>query len=199
MRPILPIALMTALFAGCTSIPTRCYVTLDPGGGPTAEACETGPQLVIRPITETNAAYYVPPYVIAALSYEGFLVPQDADADAAGDEPDDGAAGAAAFDDGGASRWHRPDDAGPTPWRRTIVGTDSLAIAFASDDGVVTQDDLARFWDAQLMVTPIGAAPAAEMPENRLPQADTIDGEIRYRRPDALAGMAFPIASDLLP
>lgn len=65
--------LPTALLAGCASQTSRCYVTLDPAGQPTAEACETGPHLILRPLGETNAAYYVPPYVLGALRYEGFL------------------------------------------------------------------------------------------------------------------------------
>lgn len=204
MRPALPLLLTLAIVGGCTSIPSRCYVTLDNGGGPTAEACETGPELIVRPITPTNAAYYVPPYVIAALSYEGFLVPRepavdaDADGEPAGAEADweapaDGAADAAV-----APAWPLPA-AGQTPWRQTITGTEGLAIAFADDEDGVTADDLERFWDAGLMVTPTRTAPHVGAPENRLPQAYTIDGEIRYRRPDAFDGMSFPISSALSP
>lgn len=206
MRPALPLLFTLAIVGGCTSIPSRCYVTLDNGGGPTAEACETGPELIVRPITPTNAAYYVPPYVIAALSYEGFLVPReptvDADAvedgepagpDADWEAPADGAADAAV-----TPAWPLPA-AGQTPWRQTVTGTEGLAIAFADDEDGVTADDLERFWDAGLMVTPTRTAPPVGAPENRLPQAYTIDGEIRYRRPDAFDGMSFPISSALSP
>ena len=68
-----PLILLAVLAAGCTTQPTKCYVTLDPKGAPTAEACETGAQLVVRPITKDNAAAHVPPYVLGALSYEGFV------------------------------------------------------------------------------------------------------------------------------
>jgi len=209
MRPALPILFTLAIVGGCTSIPSRCYVTLDHGGGPTAEACETGPDLVVRPITPMNAAYYVPPYVIAALSYEGFLIPAEASGDAdptaagalsvgeEGREPS--GAAATAYEDGSATDWHLPAVDGQTPWRQTITGTDGLAIAFADDEDGVTADDLERFWEAGLMVTPIQTAPPVGTPENRLPPAYTIDGEIRYRRPAPFAGRSFPISSDLLP
>ena len=208
MRPALPILFTLAIVGGCTSIPSRCYVTLDNAGGPTAEACETGPELVVRPITPTNAAYYVPPYVIAALSYEGFLVPvepsphTDTDTDTddapAGTQGEPGSSADVAIDTGVLPAWQPPAD-GPTPWRQTVTGTESLAIAFANDEDGVTADDLERFWDAGLMVTPTRKTPPIGAPENRLPQAYTIDGEIRYRRPDALAGMSFPISSALSP
>ncbi|MEO9789319.1 MAG: hypothetical protein ABJF67_17160 [Aurantimonas coralicida] len=206
MRPALPLLFTLAIVGGCTSIPSRCYVTLDNGGGPTAEACETGPELIVRPITPTNAAYYVPPYVIAALSYEGFLVPRepavDADADAdgepAGPDADWGAPTGDASDVAATPAWPLPA-AGQTPWRQTVTGTQGLAIAFADDEDGVTADDLERFWDAGLMVTPTRTAPPVGAPENRLPQAYTIDGEIRYRRPDAFDGMSFPISSALSP
>ena len=124
MRPALPLLFTLAIVGGCTSIPSRCYVTLDNGGSPTAEACETGPELIVRPITPTNAAYYVPPYVIAALSYEGFLVPRepaaDADADAdvgpAGPDADWGAPTGDASDVAATPAWPLPA-AGQTPWR----------------------------------------------------------------------------------
>ena len=90
---------------------------------------------------------------------------------------------ATAYEDGSATDWHLPALDGQTPWRQTITGTDGLAIAFADDEDGVTADDLERFWEAGLMVTPIY----------------TIDGEIRYRRPAPFAGKSFPISSDLLP
>ncbi|WP_040325958.1 hypothetical protein [Aurantimonas manganoxydans] len=196
MRPALPILFTLAIVGGCTSIPSRCYVTLDNGGGPTAEACETGPELIVRPITPTNAAYYVPPYVIAALSYEGFLVPREPAVDADTDVDADGEP--AGPDAAATPAWPLPA-AGQTPWRQTVTGTEGLAIAFADDEDGVTADDLERFWDAGLMVTPTRTAPPVGAPENRLPQAYTIDGEIRYRRPDAFHGMSFPISSALSP
>lgn len=71
-------AVLALSLLGCAARPKTCYVTLSAAGQPTAEACESGPVLMVRPITATNAAYYVPPYVLGALSYEGFLAPDDA-------------------------------------------------------------------------------------------------------------------------
>ena len=63
-----PLILLALVVAGCTTQPTKCYVTLDPKGAPTAEACETGAELVVRSITEDNAALHVPPYTDELMS-----------------------------------------------------------------------------------------------------------------------------------
>ncbi|SMD00562.1 hypothetical protein SAMN06297251_11799 [Fulvimarina manganoxydans] len=111
-RLVLSLLLPTALLAGCAGQTSRCYVTIDPAGDPTAEACETGPHLIVRPLGETNAAYYVPPYVLGALRYEGFLKEAD-EALAAETRPVDGEAGQTAVAD---DRWlglRWPEDGDP--------------------------------------------------------------------------------------
>lgn len=71
-RPAIILVLVLTL-TGCAAVPTRCYVTLSDAGQPSAEACETGSHLRVRPITAENAAYYAPPYVLAVLANEGFV------------------------------------------------------------------------------------------------------------------------------
>ncbi len=105
------IGMVAGALGGCLS-PQQCYLTLDATGGPTAEACEDGPNLVVRPITTQNSAYYVPTYVLAALSYEGYLTlpsPGAGDSDwldrpvfdeSHGDRPDAGAEGGSLFGPG---------------------------------------------------------------------------------------------------
>ncbi len=68
------LAILTAplLLAACAGQP-KCYVTLSAHGRPTAEACQVDNELVVRGISPDNAAFYVPPYVIAALEIEGFI------------------------------------------------------------------------------------------------------------------------------
>ena len=72
LRLAMIIGTMAGSLGGCLA-PQKCYLTLNASGGPTAEACEDGPNLLVRPITPRNSAYYVPTYVLAALSYEGYL------------------------------------------------------------------------------------------------------------------------------
>ncbi|MEC5324015.1 hypothetical protein [Aurantimonas sp. A3-2-R12] len=71
-RPAISLVLVLTL-TGCAAVPTRCYVTLSDAGQPSAEACESGSHLRVRPITPENAAYYAPPYILAALANEGYL------------------------------------------------------------------------------------------------------------------------------
>ncbi|HEY9056370.1 MAG TPA: hypothetical protein VIN77_04395 [Aurantimonas sp.] len=82
-RPAIGLVLVLTL-TGCAAVPTRCYVTLTDAGQPSAEACETGSHLRVRPITPENAAFYAPPYVLAALANEGFVRLPTTDV---GDEP----------------------------------------------------------------------------------------------------------------
>lgn len=77
-RPAMSLALVLTL-TGCAAIPTRCYVTLTDAGQPSAEACESGSHLRVRPITPENAAYYAPPYILAALANEGYVSMPTAD------------------------------------------------------------------------------------------------------------------------
>lgn len=68
----LSVFIVALLLAGCVGQPT-CYVTLGPGGEPTAEACQVDNRLVVRPITPRDDAFFTPPYVLAALMAEGFV------------------------------------------------------------------------------------------------------------------------------
>ena len=77
-RPAINLMLVLTL-TGCAAVPTRCYVTLSDAGQPSAEACESGSHLRVRPITLENAAYYAPPYVLAALANEGYVTMPTAD------------------------------------------------------------------------------------------------------------------------
>ncbi|ORE98453.1 hypothetical protein [Aurantimonas sp. 22II-16-19i] len=140
-------AVLALSLLGCAARPKTCYVTLSAAGQPTAEACESGPVLMVRPITATNAAYYVPPYVLGALSYEGFLVPEEAQpaashdlgpAPASGAFPGGFAAGMDAQEERSKAEWALegsvvaqggPLDAGPIdlgPVEAGPLGTGSL-------------------------------------------------------------------------
>ncbi|NDW03018.1 hypothetical protein [Jiella pacifica] len=194
--------------AGCAARPTTCYVTLSVGGEPTAEACETGPVLIVRPITETNAAFYVPPYVLGALSYEGFVAPPEPQAD------EDGAAEDGA---GEVRRVREGEDGPPAPnaasaLRDALIG-EAFLMPLASDPVIPMSDAFAPAMsgqpaappveietsvapaddDARLARLPLGAAP----PNRIAPEHPRIDGEVRYRRPyEGVPGM--PISPDLL-
>lgn len=184
---ILLLGILTGL-AGCATGPSRCYVTLSQGGAPTAEACETGPNLVVRPITESSAAYHVPPYVIGALVYEGFLVPAD-EGDSAGEAGDEVALAALADSDGFAG----PDDPA------TLRGAD-LSLALASE-GNAEPAAFDGFWDAPVLLQArLGGPLVAEAlppPPDRLDRPPTIDGAVYYRRPRGDYPV-FPLATDLI-
>ena len=175
-------AVLALCLGGCASRPTTCYVTLSAGGQPTAEACETGPVLMVRPITQTNAAYYVPPYVLGALSYEGFLAPPQSTEGSAEAGRLTEVIVAGKFADEGA--YNRSRSQASSALEEAIKPTaDDTQGAPAS---VVAEDTL--------------AARSARGPEpaNRIaPDHARIDGEVRYRRP--YEGMpTTAIAPDLL-
>ena len=178
------LGLLTGL-TGCAVGPSRCYVTLDRVGAPTAEACETGPNLVVRPITETNAAYYVPPYVIGALAYEGFLVPAEGDA---GDVDTLVATLPGANGTG---------DHGEHP---AVVGTDvigaDLALALAADEGGKLPA-LEDFWEVPMLLEARLDAVDGDVPPQRLDGPSTIDGAVYYRRPRGDYPV-FPLSVDLI-
>ncbi|MCE7027918.1 hypothetical protein [Jiella avicenniae] len=193
--------------AGCAARPKTCYVTLNLGGQPTAEACETGPVLIVRPITETNAAFYVPPYVLGALSYEGFVAPPEPTADASA-VMDDGEA-----EDGqsrGGEGRRAPNAA--SALRDALIG-EAFLMPLASDPAIPMSDAFVERMppqpSASLFKAGKRAAPAdgdailAKLPHgvappNRIaPEHPRIDGEVRYRRP--YEGLpAMPISPDFL-
>lgn len=203
------ISLAAALaMAGCAAQPKTCYVTLSVGGQPTAEACETGPVLIVRPITETNAAFYVPPYVLGALSYEGFVAPPESTAD-----------GDATADDGSVGYQDiRADEGGSAPnaasaLRNALIG-DAFLMPLSGDPVIPTMSDafvppMPSRPLATLAKTGASAAsaddegrlarvPLAAAPSNRIaPEHRRIDGEVRYQRPyEGIPGA--PISPDFL-
>ena len=172
MRTRLVLISLLSVFAGCVGGPSKCYVTLSPHGQPTAEACEKGPVLTVRPITETNAAYYVPPYVLGALSYEGYVDAGALDANGDGEMP---AGRHASGADGEATSSGEPPagemtDAGAVPAsaalaaigphrgsRRTELPDLALSLApNAQGDGT---SDLQALWDAPLVAGPAISGP----------------------------------------
>ncbi|HEX2019286.1 MAG TPA: hypothetical protein VGO17_10150 [Aurantimonas sp.] len=173
------LGLMTGL-GGCAVGPSRCYVTLNAGGAPTAEACETGPNLVVRPITETNAAFYVPPYVIGALAYEGFLAPAD--------DPDESREA-----DGGLVH--------DAPLRGAVTALPRRTELALASDGAGEPAAFDGFWDRPLLLQArFGERPVAEHappPFDRLDRPPTIDGTVFYRRPRG-DYPAFPLSADLI-
>ncbi|TFF20454.1 hypothetical protein E3C22_16205 [Jiella endophytica] len=160
------ISLSLALgLGGCASRPSTCYVTLSSAGQPTAEACESGPVLMVRPITPTSAAYYVPPYVLGALSYEGFLAPVEDTPDAAVQEPEAPGTIVGSFAARSGAKGE-PSEA-----------ASALEEAIVPDGGTVAPVTTAADPFASWMVR--GAAPA-----NRIaPEHPRLDGEVRYLRP----------------
>lgn len=206
--------------AGCAARPKTCYVTLSAGGQPTAEACETGPVLIVRPITETNGAFYVPPYILGALSYEGFVEPYGLTVgDTAGTTG--GAAGGPEADP--AAGGEPPNAAAAL--RNAILG-EAFLMPLASDPVIPMSDAFvapniesdrlpqagtvmpATIWDDADLVRPLlRGGDAADhhagslgqaAPANRIePEHPRIDGEVRYRRPyEGVPGAA--ISPDLL-
>ncbi|MBO0903445.1 hypothetical protein [Jiella sonneratiae] len=211
--------------AGCAVRPKTCYVTLSAVGQPTAEACESGPVLIVRPITESNAAYYVPPYVLGALSYEGYVEPAD-ESDQASGGTKAGAADAKSEADDDAGAAATPAAAGTATGasealKRAIIrnaflmpmpgeSIPPLAQAFAPPLGEISaaasNGDTAEKPLALAGRAPAGRlAPSAERtaadrppaPRNRIaPEHPRIDGEVRYTIP--YEGVpAAPISPDL--
>ncbi|MEX6505495.1 hypothetical protein [Jiella sp. M17.18] len=199
---------LLSLCAGCVGSPSKCYVTVSAVGQPTAEACETGPQLVVRPITPTSAAYYVPPYVLGALSYEGYIdLPPAAEDPAKPPVPEagagvDGAASALSetFAEGKTEEPAADPDGFGTSGPAPASGRSPVALPLQleeSDPG----PDLSRYWDAPLLANPFAAlqteAGLRPPPSNRIAPKPTIDGEVRYWRP--YSGYQTPaLSSDLL-
>ncbi|MCB8837306.1 hypothetical protein [Aurantimonas sp. VKM B-3413] len=218
MRIRLALISLLSAFYGCVGGPSKCYVTLSPGGRPTAEACEKGPVLTVRPITGTNAAYYVPPYVLGALSYEGFVDPGGVTAQDGGTPRDDGqadrpdgeehsSAEPAAGDMTGAGAIPASAAlAGIGPHRMSRPDLPDLALSLAPSGHDAGATDPQAIWDAPLMAGPIigpansppGAPDWRDPPANRIAPKQTIDGEVRYRRPYNGGYQSFDLSSDLL-
>ena len=201
---ILGMSIVTLLaVAGCASRPKTCYVTLSAAGQPTAEACETGPVLIVRPITETNAAFYVPPYILGALSYEGFVAPAEGVLDEIA-VTDEEAAGTFKTSAGetDAGTVEKPANAAAA-LRRALIGEAFLMpmrgdpVIAMSDAFVTPMSDrfvaLAPEEAAMPHAAPAVAVDAnpelarrllMDKPSNRIePVHPRIDGEVRYRRP----------------
>ncbi|MCQ0987797.1 hypothetical protein [Jiella marina] len=175
--------------------------------------------LMVRPITETNAAYYVPPYVIGALSYEGFLEPYNAAEDGGLGEEDNTSYQAAedlsTVPMTGESLDDRFDVTSKLPGA-VMTGKVSTNPQSAMTEQYLQQSPETRENEATSAFTavmtqptppdssniaePAAVAPLVRgpAPANRLVSPHpTIDGEVRYLRP--FEGYeSFPIAPDLL-
>ncbi|MDY8110113.1 hypothetical protein U0C82_13280 [Fulvimarina sp. 2208YS6-2-32] len=173
---------------------THCYVTLSSDGAPTAEACETGPRLVVRPITPTNSAFYVPPYVLGALQYEGFLGEPNLEA-----VPSQAAA-APVLDGQGfdASRFASAYRDNPTGAPDGATVPNAMAgEAEGGASGTIVESGAeaepvpsVRHQAEQRILVPGGAS--------RLKPAHRIDDQVEYERPPTLGFKAYPISIDLL-
>ncbi|MER0237291.1 hypothetical protein [Fulvimarina sp. MAC8] len=211
--PLTAFIMMGAL-SGCMAPKTQCYVTLNSAGAPTAEACETGPKLIVRPITETNAVYYVPPYVIGALQYEGYIDMGNLEEPSASDDLT-----APGFDSAdrsdrtmsniGSAVALAPDDNHRATTIRGKEARSQIGIASPQDAASSLEIEWPLF-DGQSHAAvprwqthPRGTSQREEkitVPggARRLKPTSRIDGEVSFEKPFAAELRSFPISSDLL-